>query len=134
MYLQCTFPSDQGRLHPPINFAALLSARRNTKDNLRIPDLIHKTQQQVPRPDHPCLHSRRRTPLHMAVSGPSSLAAEWILQQHSRLLEAKDDKERTPIILLHLSSQLQPPHQQRSRYHFHRQVRTLTLALRMLQQ
>ncbi|KAK4222142.1 ankyrin repeat-containing domain protein, partial [Podospora fimiseda] len=41
--------------------------------------------------------SQKRTILHMAVTGSSSLAAKWALESNSGLLEVEDNMGRTPL-------------------------------------
>ncbi|KAK4199630.1 putative serine threonine protein kinase [Triangularia verruculosa] len=75
----------------PIHFAAQIASRRDTSDNLQI---LHSIQRTCPNRQLTMLDSGKRTPLHMAVTGPSELAAEWILSVDPSLLNAKDELGR----------------------------------------
>ncbi|KAK2745081.1 hypothetical protein CKAH01_18298 [Colletotrichum kahawae] len=80
----------------PIHFSAQIAARRNDPETLTIPKLL------VSYTDGPGsgLSSRDnmgRTPLHLAVTGPSSVFANWILEEDVGLMQIEDLSGRTPL-------------------------------------
>ena len=81
----------------PIHFAAQIAARRDASETLLIPQLINSYSHDL-NPSTPAPRDNlARTPLHLAVTGPSNLAAEWILKERQGLLHLEDNLGRTPL-------------------------------------
>ena len=74
----------------PIHFAAQIAARRDVPEARSIPQLIHPYAYNLGKDALAFRDSRNRTPLHLAVAGPSSCAARWIIEQRRDLLEVED--------------------------------------------
>lgn len=77
----------------PLHFAAQLATRRDDLQSLDVPKLLHKHNSDLLF----ALDSDRRTPLHLAASGYSKIALEWILDSSPSLLTAKDGQGKTAL-------------------------------------
>ncbi|KAK3326817.1 ankyrin repeat-containing domain protein, partial [Apodospora peruviana] len=81
----------------PIHFAAQMAARRDVPGAARILEIIHTRNKCLAPQNKPPMDSMNRTPLHMAVTGPSSHATKWLLQTSPGLLNIEDDFGRTAL-------------------------------------
>jgi ankyrin repeat protein len=81
----------------PIHFAAQIAARRDDPGTLSIPQLINSYSHDLSPSAPPPRDDQARTPLHLAVTGTSSLVTEWILQERKGLIHVEDFFGRTPL-------------------------------------
>ncbi|KAF4893694.1 Serine/threonine-protein phosphatase 6 regulatory ankyrin repeat subunit B [Colletotrichum fructicola] len=80
----------------PIHFSAQIAARRDVPETLTIPKLLNSRIDDL----NFGLSSRDnmgKTPLHLAVTGPSSVVASWILEEDIGLIRIEDVLGRTPL-------------------------------------
>lgn len=70
----------------PIHFAAQIGSRRDVPEVLRIIEVIAKDMDF----NKPLYDNFGRTPLHLAVTGPSKLVASWFLDRNVGLLNMED--------------------------------------------
>ncbi|KAI2778924.1 hypothetical protein F4815DRAFT_475374 [Daldinia loculata] len=70
----------------PIHFAAQIGSRRDVPEVLRIIEIIAKDMDF----NKPLYDNFGRTPLHLAVTGPSKLVASWFLDRNVGLLNMED--------------------------------------------
>ncbi|KAK4064082.1 uncharacterized protein Triagg1_9238 [Trichoderma aggressivum f. europaeum] len=81
----------------PIHLAAQLAARRDVPEALSILQLINDHTEDLNPETKPSRDYLGMTPLHLAVTGPSNRAANWILEQRIGLLEVEDILGRTAL-------------------------------------
>ncbi|GAP82494.1 putative serine threonine protein kinase [Rosellinia necatrix] len=81
----------------PIHFAAQIAARRDAPETLVIPKLINSYSHGLNPSKQPPRDNLKRTPLHLAVTGPSSRTARWILEERIGFLQVEDELGRTPL-------------------------------------
>lgn len=90
-------PSDGRCYNSPMHFAAQIASRLDTPDALVTLDLLYKYS-ELKNPLHVSnLDFYQRTPLHMAVTGSSGLAANWILNHEKALIHRVDKLNRTAL-------------------------------------
>ncbi|KAI9685290.1 MAG: hypothetical protein M1822_004663 [Bathelium mastoideum] len=78
----------------PIHFAAQLACRRNIPSSISIMKVLNKRcKGSLDEVD-----SDRRSPLHLAVTGPYDCASYYILQEAPHLLESRDSRGKTPLL------------------------------------
>ncbi|KAI0382883.1 hypothetical protein F5Y04DRAFT_279132 [Hypomontagnella monticulosa] len=89
-------PTNPDNFNYAIHFAAQLGARRNVPEAVQIIKIIEGSS------DNASLHknfrdSVGRSPLHLAVTGPSKRSADWILLRRPDLLDMEDNYGKTPL-------------------------------------
>ncbi|KKP02295.1 hypothetical protein THAR02_05588 [Trichoderma harzianum] len=81
----------------PTHLAAQLAARRDVPEALYILQLINDYAKDLNADKKPPRDHLDMTPLHLAVTGTSSRAARWILEQQTFLLDVEDKLGRTAL-------------------------------------
>ncbi|KAI1104208.1 hypothetical protein F4804DRAFT_201816 [Jackrogersella minutella] len=89
-------PQNPDNFNLPIHFAAQLGARRDVPEAIKIIDIIDNFSKNLTSTKPP-LDSVGRTPLHLAVTGPSKRASTWILERNPGLLNTEDKLGRTAL-------------------------------------
>lgn len=90
-------PKDKHIFNLPIHFATQIASHREVPESLEIPALINTYTGQLSAANAPPRDHAGRTPLHLAVTGESSVVTEWVLQKRPGLLHVEDDLGRTPL-------------------------------------
>lgn len=90
-------PKNRNVFNLPIHFAAQIAARRDVPENLMIPQLINSYTKGLSASSVPPRDNMEKTPLHLAVTGPSNYVTKWILEEHIGLLQVEDAWGRTPL-------------------------------------
>ncbi|KAF0325784.1 serine threonine-protein phosphatase 6 regulatory ankyrin repeat subunit b [Colletotrichum asianum] len=80
----------------PIHFSAQIAARRDVPETLTIPKLLN-SRIDDPNSGLSFRDNMGKTPLHLAVTGPSSVVAFWILEEDIGLMQIEDVLGRTPL-------------------------------------
>lgn len=94
---QLTSVEDPTLFNRPIHLAAQLAARRDVPEALSILQLINDYTNDFDAETEPSRDHLGMTALHLAVTGPSSRATRWILEQRIGLLVVTDNLGRTAL-------------------------------------
>ncbi|PTB66600.1 ankyrin, partial [Trichoderma citrinoviride] len=94
-----TSAHDPAVFNLPIHLAAQLAARRDVPEALSILRLLndHTMEFNSDADTDPSRDHLGMTPLHLAVTGPSSRATRWILEKRTGLVEVEDYLGRTAL-------------------------------------
>ncbi|KAK4210480.1 hypothetical protein QBC37DRAFT_376971 [Rhypophila decipiens] len=95
--LPLTKPGNKNIYDLPVIFAAQMAARRDTPDSTHILEIISSNTRCFEAERAPPMDSMGRTPLHMAVTGPSNRATSWLLKLCPKLLNIEDKHGRTAL-------------------------------------
>lgn len=90
-------PRNPANFNRPIHWAAQLGARRDVPEAVRIIKMINDFSDDMNPHKHPPLDSAWRTPLHLAVTGPSTRTSIWIVERRPGLLHVEDKFGRTAL-------------------------------------
>ncbi|KAF4830541.1 putative serine/threonine-protein kinase gdt4 [Colletotrichum tropicale] len=89
-------PKSPGVFTYPVHFSAQIAARRDVPETLTIPKLLGSYLDDVRSMALSRDHTGK-TPLHLAVTGPSTAVTGWILEENIELLQIEDQLGRTPL-------------------------------------
>ncbi|KAI1759330.1 hypothetical protein GGR53DRAFT_513939 [Hypoxylon sp. FL1150] len=90
-------PRNPANFNRPIHWAAQLGGRRDVPETLRIIEMVNDFSDDMNPHKRPPLDSAWRTPLHLAVTGPSTRTSTWIVERRPGLLDVEDKFGRTAL-------------------------------------